>query len=273
MVTEVITFHKMLSGCVRGEHRFWEFFVSTYGSLAQHLVKQHFPNATSQLAEINGELLDSISENDRAFFREFSGSDERDFLIYFEQKVFAIARSHSTEQKSPGEFDFETLERLFEKVPLAYQEVAWLAMNGYQQDPTNKIIRVPLALVQNAEAEVLKQWREILSREISTFPLLQDDLRQQVEGQKGVNCPAIKVFSDLMDGRIVWREKQQVENHVSECLYCLDRETSVKETLFHLRFLEPLPAESVQSVLRQLKIQPGVPARSSLLAKVFRVFK
>jgi hypothetical protein len=273
MVAEVITFHKMLSGCVRGEHRFWEFFVSTYGSLAEHLVKQHFHNVSSRLPAISSELFNSTSENDRAFFREFSGSNERDFLIYFEQRVFGVTRRHSSGQESPSEFDFETLERLFGKVPLAYQEVAWLAMNGYQEDPTNRILRVPLALVQKAEEEVLKNWSEILSRQMTAFPLVQDHLRQQVESRKGVNCPAIKVFSDLMDGRIVWREKQQVENHIAECLYCLDRETSLKETLFHIRLLEPLPTESVQGYLRQLNIHEGVPARPSLLTKVFRVFK
>jgi len=207
MVAEVITFHKMLSGCVRGEHRFWEFFVSTYGSLAQHLLTQHFRNMESQHPEISRELFNSTSENDRAFFREFSGSSERDFLIYFGRRVFAVARRHSSGQESPRESDFETLERLFGKVPLAYQEVAWLAMNGYQEDPTNRILRVPLALVQKAEEEVLKNWSEILSRQMTAFPLLQDHVRQQVENRKGANCPAIKIFSDLMDGRIVWREK------------------------------------------------------------------
>ena len=272
MATQVITFHKMLSGCVQGEFRCWQFFISRYGSLAQHLIKQHFGALGDRWSQLTQLVFDSILKNGSSFLREFPGSSEPEFLLYFEQRVFAVARDHSGSEAPAADVDFELLKTLFDKMPLVHQEVAWLAMQTFQQEETSKILRVPLALVQTAEVEVLRKWSKIRDREISNMPFLHDQVRQQIESQKSPNCPAIKVFSDLMDGRIVWREKQQVEGHISECLCCLDQETKLKETLFYLHALDPLPTESVERLLKSLKVEPR-PSKATLLAKVIRVFK
>jgi hypothetical protein len=274
MSAEVITFHKMLTGCIREELEYWEFFVSTYGSLAQSLVERHFLALKDQSAQIMLEILRSVSEGGGAYLKEFSGSSEREFLIYFEKKVLDVARKHYDAEGPRVDFDAGFLGNLFDKVALVHQEVALLAMKGAQQEETNKILRVPLALVQNGEAEVLKKLSKTLDREVSSFPRLDDRVRQQIESQQGPNCPATKIFSDVLDGRIVWRDKQHVENHVSECLYCLDHETTLKEILFYLRSLNPLSPQAVQGVLTNLGIQLK-PSRtkSSLLAKVMKVFK
>ncbi len=274
MAAQAITFHKMLSGCLEGEFKCWHLFVCSYGSLAQHLIKQHFRAAENCGPELTAEIFGSIRKNDSAFLREFSGSSEREFLLYFERRVFAVARDRLGCDATAADFDFELLRTWFEKMPLAHQEVAWLAMKAYEQGEMGRILRVPVALVRAAEVEVLRKWSQIRDREISAMPFLHDQFHQQIENLKGPNCPPIKIFSDLMDGRIVWRDKQQVENHISECLWCLDRETTLKETLFQLQTLAPLPTESVERLLRDLKIEARPPkAKATLLAKVIRVFK
>jgi hypothetical protein len=274
MPPDVITFHKMLNGCMQEEFRYWEFFVSTYGSLAQSLVERHFVDLKEQSAKIMLESLKSVRQDDGAFLKEFSGSNEREFLIYFERKVFEVARKHCDRKERKGDFDAAFLGNLFDKVPLAHQEVALLAMKGLPQDETNKILRVPLALVQTGEAEVLEKWSGILNRNVPRFPRLEETVLQEIESQRGSNCPTIKTFADVLDGRIVWRDKQHVENHVSECLYCLDRETSLKEMLFYLRTLVPLSPELARGVLANLKI-PLKPSRSksALFTRVMKVFK
>jgi hypothetical protein len=274
MPAEVITFHRMLAGCIHEEFRYWEFFISTYGSLAQNLVERHFASLKDQLPQITFEIFQSVGQDERSFLKEFAGSSEREFLIHFERKVVAIGRKQCAGETLRNEFDNGFLGNLFDKVPLVHQEVGLLAMKGNRQDETNKILRVPLALVQTGEVEVLKKWSKILDREVSSFPRLEDPIRQQIESQQGPNCPAIKIFSDVLDGRIVWRDKQQVENHVSECLYCLDRETTLKEMLFYLRSLNPLSPQVVQGVLANLSIQlKPSRAKSSLFTKVMKVFK
>jgi len=274
MPADVITFHKMLTGCIEEEFRHWELFVSTYGSLAQNLVERHFAPLKDRLPQVTFEIFESTAQNDRAFLKEFSGSSEREFLIHFEKEVFSVARRHSEKNETQSEFDASFLGNLFDTVPLAHQEVALLAMKGNRPEESNKILRVPLALVQTGETEVRKKWSKVQNQEVSRFPRLSDGIRQQIESQRGPNCPAVKVFSDVMDGRIVWRDKQQIENHISECLHCLERETTLKELLFYLRALPPLPPEVVQGVLTNLDIQMK-PSRvkASLITKVMKVFR
>ena len=86
MPAEVITFHKMLTGCIQKESRYWEFFVSTYASLAQNLIERHFTSLKEQLPGITQEIFDSIAQEDGSFLREFAGSSEREFLIHFGRK-------------------------------------------------------------------------------------------------------------------------------------------------------------------------------------------
>src|SRR2546426_10662172 len=96
MSTEVITFHKMLGGCIQNEFKFWEFFTSVYGALAQHLIRTHFGALKHQIENLLREIFESITEHDNSFLKDFSGSSEREFLIYFREKVFATARRHLT---------------------------------------------------------------------------------------------------------------------------------------------------------------------------------
>src|SRR5262245_30944151 len=81
-MSEVITFHKMLIGCMQEEFKYWEFFVSTYGGLARNLVERRFKDLKDQSTEIMRESLKSVRQGEGAFL-EFSGSSEREFLIHF----------------------------------------------------------------------------------------------------------------------------------------------------------------------------------------------
>jgi hypothetical protein len=274
MPVETITFHKMLTGCIQQEPKYWEFFVSTYGRLSQGLVERHFTPLKNESLEIMREVFRAAGHNGGTFLKEFSGTSEREFLIHFERKVFDLARKRCDGVKRQSDFEASFLADLFDEVPLAYQEVAWLTMKGIPPDESNQILRVPLALVQTGSAAVLKKWSEMAGRGVSIFPRLEDSVRQKIEKEQGPNCPPIKIFADVLDGRIVWRDKQHVESHVAECLYCLDRETTLKEMLFFLRVLSPLSPEVVHGVLIDLNIEskPSL-AHSSILRKFMRVFK
>ena len=274
MPTEVITFHKMLGGCIQNDFKFWQFFTSVYGALAQHLIQAQFGSLKDESESLLREIFESISENDNSFLKNFSGSSEREFLIYFREKVFAAARRRLTEEKGQSELEIETLKLLFHDVLLAHQEVAWLVMKAYRDDEINRILRVPLSLVQTGRSEVLKKHAQMSGCHDTNRFCLKNRVMLQVESQKGQNCPGIKIISDILDGRIPWRDKTNAEHHLSQCLYCLDRETALKEAIFYLRELAPLPAEVTQSLLRAIKLQNQKGAvKSSLLAKVMKVFK
>src|SRR5437870_3053367 len=65
MPTEVITFHRMLEGCIRNELKFWQFFTSAYAALAQHLIQKHFGSFKNDTEPLLREIVESINENDK----------------------------------------------------------------------------------------------------------------------------------------------------------------------------------------------------------------
>ena len=128
--------------------------------------------------------------------------------------------------------------------------------------------------MQTGRNEVLKKHAQVFGHHDSNLFRLKDRVLQQIETQRGPNCTGIKIISDVVDGRIAWRDKTNIENHLSQCLYCLNRETALKEAIFYLRELSPLPAEVHQSLLKNIKLgNQKEPIKSSLLARVMKVFK
>ena len=274
MSAEVITFHKMLVGCIQNEFKFWQFFISVYGALTQHLIERHFASLKDKTENLLQEIFESIAQNHNSFLKDFSGSSEREFLIYFRERVFATARKYLSGEESQGELEIGALNKLFQDFPLAHQEVAWLVMKAYKDEEINKILRVPLSLVQTGRSEVLKRHAQMFGRHDANLFRLKNSAILQIESQGGPNCPAINIVSDILDGRIPWRDKTNIENHLAQCRYCLDRETALKEAIFYLRGLAPLPEAVTEGLLKALKLQNHKGAtKSSLLAKVMKVFK
>ncbi len=274
MPTEVMTFHKMLEGCLRRDSESWRFFAADYGPLAQHLIQRHFCLLEGKWPNLLKEIFLSINQSECLFLKEFSGSSEREFLIYFKERIFAIARNHLTVEADRSNLDVKSLHKLFNNVPLAQQEVAWLGMKAYTDEEINKILRVPISLVKTGRIEILERLSKQTGDAEVQLLRLKSGILLELEALRGQNCLDIKTFSKILDGRIPWNEKRIVESHVSECLFCLDRETSLKETIFYLRELPRLSTASADSLLKELSIgDEKFSSRPSILARVMNVFR
>jgi len=272
MPAELITFQAMLRECARGDIRSWRFFVSRYGSLAEHLLSQRFRGAAEPLRSDLPHFFACLSKNENAFFREFSGFNEQEFVVSFQYPLFDFFRGHIGPINSTA-FSLDLISQLFGKLPLAHQEPGWLALKGYSDEVIGKILRVPISLVKAGRTLVANGINELAGLGAQTW-ILNDSLLCEIEKSGGPNCPEIKAFCKVMDGRMPWQEKRNVEQHIAECRHCLDLETSLKDTNFHLRILPPLPEDKVQSLLSLISFSEATTvAQRSLLEKVLRVFR
>jgi hypothetical protein len=272
MPAELLTFQATLGGCARGNIRNWRFFASRYGPLAEHLLPHRFGLAADLLRSRLPDFFASLSENGNAFFREFSGFNEQEFVVSFQYRLFDFSRGHVGPINRTG-VSLNAVNQVFGKLPLAHQEPGWLALKGYSDEVIGKILRVPLSLVKVGRTVVVKGLNEFADPDAGPG-MLNDSLLVELEKCGGPSCPEIKAFCKVMDGRMPWQDKRNVEQHIAECRHCLDLETSLKNGIFHLRILPPLPDDKVQSLLSLITFsKAAAAARRSILEKVLRVFR
>ena len=271
MPAEPFTFRAMLGGCARGDIKSWQLFAKTYGSLAEHLLAKRFGGSRESLRSFLPNFFAYLSENGSAFLGESSGLNEQEFAVFFQFRLFDYSR-RCLGSIPPARIGLATIDQVFGKLPLAHQEPGWLALKGYSNEVIGKVLRVPLSLVKVGRVEVMKELSEFASPDEGSL-MLTDSLLVEVERLGGQNCPEIKTFCKVMDGRLPWQDKRIVEQHISECRHCLERETSLKDTMFHLRTLPPLSDEETQSLLSLITLSKAATvSQNTILKKLMRVF-
>jgi hypothetical protein len=67
----------------------------------------------------------------------------------------------------------------------------------------------------------------------------------------GKDCLGVKVFLDVLEGRMNWRGREEMEHHVTGCWHCVDHFSRMAEVIEVLRGMQPLP-ESEAAPLRKL---------------------
>ena len=269
----VLTFHTMLEGCIKKDPRSWEYCISRYGAVSRRLIEKNFDCGNGELDLFLGEVLGSMCGKNCQFFSEFPGSSEREFVLYLRERILHVLRVHMKASHSPV-LTIQILSQVFTSSPLAYQETAWLALKGYNDEVTGKILRVPVSLSRKGRGELMPRLAKYVDEAELPVLRLDDTVLAEVESLKGPNCIAVKAFSKVIDGQMPWREKQVIEQHIGECLNCLDRITYLKETIFHLRSLPPLEEELVRRYMDQLTfVQGSVASHSSFLTRMFKVFR
>ena len=272
MPAEHFTFQVMLRGCSRSDIKSWQVFVRTYGSLAEHLLPHRFGPAAESLRSRLPDFFASLSEDRNAFFRDFSGFNEEEFVVSFQYRLFDFFR-RPVELPNPAGVSLTVVDHVFGKLPLAHQESGWLALKGYSDEVISQILRVPLSLVRAGRNMTVKGLNEFAEANTASW-LLDDSLLIKVERSGVPNCPEIKSFCKVMDGRMPWQDKRNVEQHTAECRHCLNLETSLKDAVFHLRVLPPLSEAKVQSLLSlNVFARAAADSHSSILSKVLRVFR
>ena len=272
MPSQTLTFQAMLEGCSRRDIASWRYFSSKYGSLTEHLLTKRFGDTGSSFFSLLPEFFSSLSEHENVFLKDFSGSEEREFLIPFQSRLFDFARSHVKSVHPPG-MSLTSLREALGRFPLAHQEAGWLALKGYVDEVIGKVLRVPVSLVKTGRVEVLKGFSACTDSGTGMWRL-NDPLLSEVEKCGGPNCPETKAFCKVMDGQMPWQDKRNIEQHIAQCLYCLDRETSLKEATFHQRNLPPLSEEVAQSLLSHITFaKSATVSQKSILEKVLKVFR
>jgi hypothetical protein len=243
----------MAEECARGERLGWYEFVRDHTFIARQLFERYFPTLVPEEETHVAGLYQRARAHDNAWFRSFSFSNEREFLMQFRELVFTYGRE---EARVPvPQLSLDQIAEIMKGMPLVEREMLWLFVKGYTAAQM-----APIILNAAATAEALKHTADQRLGEIlpgsspDAFNVSARVLMEAAEKARGENCAPLKTFNNLVNGQITWRDRELAEQHIRDCFYCLDRYTSFQEMIRYRKDAVSLSDAQTEKILAGLNL-------------------
>jgi hypothetical protein len=140
------------------------------------------------------------------------------------------------------------------------KQTAWLEGMGYSSAETGEMLRMAPATVEKIRAHAAERIRSHVDG--WNVRLLADngpELGRAATAAKTGECLPAKTFLDVVDGRMPWRGREQMEQHVLGCWHCIDHFCRLLEVVELLRRVQPLTEEEAAPFDRILGIADRKP--------------
>jgi hypothetical protein len=268
------TFQRILPGCEAGDRGAWEAFLARYTPIVRALDDFYLPGrARKAQAASWADALRSLSANDCERLRAFNHQAEREFLadlraFYLELAVPTLdPNAESLPVPAPTA---ESVQALLKDLPLAHKEIVFFKLAGYSDATLEKIMLLPAAAIRKPVEKLAENDGLILDRESDgcPWPSAWVAILRRARTLRGENCPARRVLIRILDGQTSWYEKSPAEEHMANCLHCLESWVALREVTYLRRVTAPLPLAEIEPFLASLPIE-ATAAPSSLLGRIF----
>jgi len=231
----------MIRDCREGRAEGWSYFVAQYVPVMRGLLAHYFPGqAGGELLErALGKLRESGSSG---LFQSLDPAPERAFVAELRQYMLRAAEGDGTRGAPAVTIEIEPLGAALEPFTLTEKLVVWFETMLYGEGDTGRMLRMSGETAGKIRGRAGDAIRGQVDRWSST--LLADNgraLGQAAGALAGGDCPAAKVFFDVIDGRMTWRGREEMERHVKNCWYCIDHYCRLLEVTDVLRGAKPLP--------------------------------
>ncbi len=246
----------MAEDCARGERLGWEEFVRDYANIARALLTHYFPSlAPDKDAHVTA-LFQRGRAVDNAWFRQLQFANEREFAMAF--RGLALAYGREVARVPAPQLSLEQVRELMRTLPVVEREVLWLLVKGYDAPRIAAMMMYAEATVSEVKRLAEERLHEVLpAASAEAFNVSARVLMEQAEAARGEHCLPLKTFNNLVNGQLSWRERDLAEQHIGECLYCLDRFTSFQEMVRLRQDAQPAAAAEISRVLATLDLPPA----------------
>jgi hypothetical protein len=259
------TIFTMASDCAAGERLGWFEFVRDFGSIVSQMLAQYFPTLKPEIDQHVAGVFERARSNDSVWFKDIKFQNEREFMMFLRDLVFAYGRIAA--RVPVPELSLDQFREIIKDLTVVERQVMWLYIKGYdapQIGPT----------MANADATALAVKKVADDRLKSLFPNMSPDafsasarsLIEAAEKAKTSECLPFKTFNNIINGQVTWRERELAEQHIRDCFYCLDRFTSFQEMIRLRKDAQPYPEPKIEAVLARLNI--SAPKQKGLFAKL-----
>jgi hypothetical protein len=242
----IYTSYEMIQDCRAGRPAGLSFFVSNYVPVIRKIVA-HYAAGTDGLVE---KVLRTAPESE--LFRAAEPAPERWFLARLRQYVVGLVERAAPEV----EVDLETVAKAFEPLTVVEKQATWMETMGYSPEPSAAMLRMAPGTVQKIRvraAELLRgsvdSWRQTMLLENGAA------LGRAAAGASTKDCLSPKAFLDVLDGRNTWRDREDLERHVTGCWHCVDHFCRMAEVIELVRGIQPLSDAEAEPYRRLLGVR------------------
>lgn len=200
------------------------------------LLRQQFVQYVPQHKERRDEAVKSFVEFLHNHNRlEITPSlNERVFAFSLLFDYFAFCRNRFDREEAswpPSE-----LRALLEGIPYYRQKCVCLLLADYPKDLIQNIFTVGPVLLYTAQEELQQKLKE----RNWTHRRINLATKQEIRQGKTSHCESESALANLVEGRLKWEDRGQVENHLEQCLHCLQNTVMIEEAGYFLKSLKPL---------------------------------
>ena len=221
-------FAKLIERCRRADRVAWSDLVQRYTPLLRQRFFQYFPQQSQKKEEVVKTYFDSLSSQNR--LGEFPGGSEHEFVISL---IFDFL--HFCQDRHPlpdfASTDLTDLRYIFDGFSLAYQKCIYLLLEDCPKDLIQSIFRVGSILTYSAQEAV----QEKLAAKNWSGAQISLPLKEQIQQARTEECEGVRVLASLMEGRLAKPDRDRVQDHLQECLHCLQNLVMWEEVAHFLR--------------------------------------
>ena len=260
------TIFQMSEDCAQGERQGWYEFVRDYAGLTRTLLLHYFPALEPELSQHLIGVFQRAREGDNQWFRDLHFANEREFLMAFRELVFAYGRENARLPTPP--VSLEQMRAVMADLTVVERELLWLFVKGYTAGQIAPMMMNAAATAQAVKDKADQKLASILpNANTDSFRLSARVLMEEAERTRGEKCLPLRTFNNLINGQISWRERELAEQHINECLNCLDRYTGFQEMIRLRKDGTALPEPEINLILDQLGIKKTKGVLAKLLAR------
>jgi hypothetical protein len=227
----IYTSYEMIGDCRANRDTGWRYLVRQYVPVMRRLLAHYARESPVE------PVLKAIATPQSALFRTLEPVPERPFLLALRQSVLSEIPAPAADI----ELGLEQLSAALAGFTVVEKQVVWLEGMQYPASKTGEILRMSAPTVEKIRSRAAERIRGQLDAwNAGVLAANGRALARASAEMRCDRCVTAKTLLDVVDGRMTWRGREQMEQHVLECWNCIDHFCRVVEVVELLRGLQPL---------------------------------
>ena len=274
MDTHIRNFHRIMAGCREGDFSAWEGLVAAYTPLAGRIIRHYLTPDREAAEAFWSQVLQALAAEKAADLERLASQSEREFWVDLREYIFRKGKEilpAAGPEAGDSSLTADLVREVLQELPLLQRELVFLRLAGYSDRTLERLLRINPAVASGGMEKLARRIPGVLAPEGDQMsrPAAWNQLWVEIQGMRRENCLPVRTFARCFDGQISWSDKESMERHLAECLYCFERYLAMKEIMYYLRELPPAPQEEVRRFMDGLPFQ-APPRKQSLWSRVLR---